>query len=199
MRKCAGACRHSCALANQKGKNMRLPLKCAATLLLVSTAAIFSGCSTTEPPDYQGRSGATPKIEDYYPSETNQPAAKAPNERHHGPPAHRAEVTVPDTTADIFRETENHFEELAAAVQSKDARMAHKHDNAIRTLVAAIPSRATADRKADAEALARDIADAAKAAHRSAHDDQWVEAAAHVKHGQASLAKLKASFNEIPQ
>lgn len=153
---------------------MRLLLKCAATLLLVTTAMIFNGCSTTERP-------------------------KPPNDTHHAPQTDRPEVTVPDKAADIFRETEKHFQQLAAAVQSKDARQAHQHDNAIRTLIGGIPQRATSDTKADVGALARDIADAARAAHRSAHDDQWAEAAAHVKHGQASLAKLKASFNEIPK
>jgi hypothetical protein len=178
---------------------MRIPVKCTAALLLVSTARMFSGCSTTERPQYQGRSRATPVIDDYYPSKTNQAAAKPPNDHHHAPPTARAEVTIPDKAADIFRETENHFQQLATAVQSKDARQAHQHDNAIRTLIGHIPQRTTPDTKADVGALVRDISDAARAAHRSAHNDQWTEAAAHVKHGQASLAKLRANFKEIPQ
>ena len=74
--------------------------------------------------------------------------------------------------------------------------MAHQHDSAIRTLAASLPQRAALDTRSDAEALVRDITDAAKSAHHSAHEDQWDEAANHVKHGQAALAKLKASFKE---
>ena len=77
--------------------------------------------------------------------------------------------------------------------------MAHQHDSAIRALVASLPERATPDTKANTEALAHDISDAAKAAHHSAHEDEWDEATNHVKHGQAAVAKLKASFKESPR
>ena len=174
---------------------MRAFLKFTPTLLFVIVAANLGGCSTSEPPQYQGKGGATPVIEDYYPSKTNAGSSQ-PLTQHQHSPTHQAEVTIPGKTADIFRETEKHFEELAAAIQAKDARMAHQHDAAIRKLVAAVPQRATSDTKADADALVRQIADAARAAHRLAHDDQWAEAADHVKRGQASLAKLKAGFKE---
>ena len=139
-------------------------------LLLATTALLFQGCSSS----------------------------RNDRQHHHAPQTAQPEVTVPDRAADIFRETEKHFQQLAAAVQSKDPRQAHQHDSAIRTLIGRIPQRATPDTKADVGALVKDISDAARAAHRSAHDDAWTEAAAHVKHGQASLAKLKASFKEIP-
>ena len=160
---------------------MRTLLKCAAALLFVSAVAVFSGCSTSEHSHHHGDTHA------------------AQSESAHGAATHQADVTVPDKTADVFSEIEKHFKELGTAIQSKDARMAHQHDSAIRTLAASLPQRATSDTKADAETLVRDIADAAKSAHHSAHEDQWDEAANHVKHGQASLAKLKASFKESPR
>lgn len=89
-----------------------------------------------------------------------------------------------------------HFQQLAAAIQDKDARQAHQHDNAIRTLIGSISARASGDAKRDTDALVRDISDAVRAAHRLAHDDNWAEAAKHVKHGQGVLVKLKASFKE---
>lgn len=150
---------------------MKAHTKFAAILSLLASAAMFNGCSTTERPQQ--------------------------SHVHQAPPTNQREVTVPDRAVDIFRETEKHFQELAVAIQKKDARQAHQHDDAIRALVGRISQRATSDTKVDVEAHARDISNAARAAHRSAHDDEWNEAAAHVKHGQTSLAKLKASFKEI--
>jgi len=162
---------------------MRAFLKCAGALFLVSVTAVFSGCSTSEPSHHHGESHA----------------AQSESEQHHGAATHQAEVTVPEKTVEVFGEIEKHFQELGAAIQSKDARMAHQHDSAIRALVASLPERATPDTKANTEALAHDISDAAKAAHHSAHEDEWDEATNHVKHGQAAVAKLKASFKESPR
>lgn len=152
---------------------MKAVSKLIDTLVAVVLIATFVGCSTTERHE-QSHGG------------------------HHAPPTDQPAANVPEKAADVFREAEKHLQQLAEAVQKKDARAAHQHDSAIRALMGRIAQRATPASKVDSEELAGEISNAARAAHRSAHDDQWNEAAAHVKHGQASLAKLKAKYKETP-
>ena len=151
---------------------MKAVSKLIDTLVAV-VIATFIGCSTTERHE-QSHGG------------------------HHAAPTDQPAANVPEKAADVIREAEKHLQQLAEAVEKKDARAAHQHDSAIRALMGRIAQRATLASKVDAEALAGEVSNAARAAHRSAHDDQWNEAAGHVKHGQASLAKLKARYKETP-
>ena len=155
---------------------MKALLKRSVALLVVPLIAACSGCSTTERPQQS-------------------------HDHHHAPPTDQGKAsasnkTVPDKSADIFREIETHFQQLAAAIQQKNARQAHQHDDAIRALVGRIPERATAETKAKVAELAGSVSNAARGAHRSAHEDQWIEASGHVKQGQAYLAVLRATFKE---
>ncbi len=150
---------------------MKADLKQIDTLLAVALIAIFIGCSTTE-------------------------RHQQSHDHHHAPATNQPEAKVPEKAADIFRETEMHLQLLAQAVEKKDARAAHQHDSAIRALMGRVAQRATPASKVDSEGLAGEISNAARAAHRSAHDDQGNEAAAHVNRGQASLAKLRARYKE---
>lgn len=111
----------------------------------------------------------------------------------------QSHVSVPAKAEDILNETEKHLHQLTASVQSQNAKQVHQHDVAIRKLIARIPEHAAADTKKNVNALVKAISDASKTAHKLAHDDAWTEAAAQVKQAQAALAKLKASFKEIPQ
>jgi hypothetical protein len=107
-------------------------------------------------------------------------------------------ISVPANPADILAETEKHLQVLAASVQKQDATQVHQHDVAVRKLIAHLPQHAAPDSKAQVNVLVKEIADGAKTAHKLAHDDAWSEAAEHVKRTQASLAKLKGDFREIP-
>lgn len=48
------------------------------SLGLLAVAAILNGCATAEKPDYQGHTGISPTVNDYYPKK----AASAPNAPH---------------------------------------------------------------------------------------------------------------------
>lgn len=158
-----------------------------ATVLLVASAGILTGCTSTDEPEYQGRRGATPSVEDYYPPKSNHAPVKASHDEHS--PLQTA--NVPQEPKAILTELETHLQQMTAALERKDAREAHQHDSAIRRLVAQLTQTPIVNSQANANVLAREISDAARAAHTAAHDDQWVVAADHVKQGHASLAKLR--------
>ena len=155
---------------------MKALLKRSVALSVVASVAVFSGCSTTE-----------------HPQQSHGHQHAPPTDRGDGSASNKS---VSDKAADIFREIETHFQQLAAAIQQKNAREAHQHDDAIRALIGRIPGRATAETKAKVAELAANVSNAARGAHRSAHEDQWVEASGHVKQGQAYLAVLRATFKE---
>ena len=157
------------------------------TVLLATSAGILIGCTSTEEPEYQGRRGATPSVEDYYPPKSNHAPAKA----SHDELSPSQTANVPQDPKAILTALETHLQQMAAALQRKDAREAHQHDSAIRRLVAQLARAPLVSSQANVDVLAREISDAARAAHTAAHDDQWTVAADHVKHGQASLAKLR--------
>ena len=158
------------------------------TVLLTATSAILIGCSSPEAPAYQGRRGATPSVEDYYPQRSNHAPANPPSRDESG--IAQSPSVPPDPKA-ILAQMETHLQQMAAALQQKDAREAHQHDSALRRLVAQFTQAPGVSSQPNADVLAREISDAARAAHTAAHDDQWTVAADHVKHGQASLAKLR--------
>lgn len=157
------------------------------TVLLTATAAILIGCSSPEAPAYQGRRGATPSVEDYYPQNSNH----APANPSRDEPGAAPSPSVSPEPKTILAQMETHLQQMAAALQQKDARGAHQHDSALRRLVAQLAQAPGVSSQPNADVLAREISDAARAAHTAAHDDQWTVAADHVKHGQASLAKLR--------
>ena len=48
-------------------ESMKTITKLTTVLALLTTILIVSGCATAEQPNYQGKKGATPTIDDYYP------------------------------------------------------------------------------------------------------------------------------------
>ena len=149
-------------------------------LLLGAAALSLFGCSHGDAPNYQGRRAPAPTTEDYLPSPTNKASTNA------------------QTPGDVLMSVEKHLQELAAAIESKDARAVHEHDTAVRQLIGKIPERAAPDIKAHVDEHVREISDAAKAAHAAAHDENWAKAESDVKRAQESLKHLRANFKEVP-
>ena len=110
----------------------------------------------------------------------------------------RSNVAVPDNLSDILAETQKHLEQLAASVERREPGSVHKHDVAVRKLISGISKHNSANTP-ELTGLLKQVSDASKAAHKLAHDDAWAEAALQVARAQASLAKLKGDFREIPR
>ena len=49
---------------------MKTIAKLMLNLTLLAALSVLSGCATAEKPNYQGKKGATPTIDDYYPPKT---------------------------------------------------------------------------------------------------------------------------------
>lgn len=127
-----------------------------------------------------------------------QGCASSSSTHHHPPLAQPAPVPVNGSPAKILSEVERHFQQLAVSIANQNPREVHQHDQAIRTLLSNLTKIANSEAERDVSAQVREIAEAARAAHHSAHEDEWTEAAAHAKRGQASLAALKESFKTLP-
>lgn len=106
----------------------------------------------------------------------------------------KAKVAIPETVPAIWAEITKHQGELAATIQSKKLADVHHHAYAIRDLVAALPAKAPADKKARVEGAAKNMAALAEKLDAAGDNNKQADAEAGLKQVDALLKQLKAQF-----
>ena len=108
--------------------------------------------------------------------------------------ADKDKVAIPETAPAIWTEINKHQGELAATVQAKKLADVHHHAYAIRDLVAALPAKAPADKKARVEGASKNMAALAEKLDAAGDNNKQADAEAGLKQLDALLKQLKAQF-----
>ena len=120
------------------------------------------------------------------------PAARA----HAGEHDDKGKVAIPATVPAIWTEINKHQTELTQVVQTKKLAEVHHHAYAIRDLVAALPAKAAADKKARVEGASKNMASLADKLDAAGDNNKQADAEAGLKQLDALLKQLKAQFPE---
>lgn len=110
--------------------------------------------------------------------------------------ADKGKVTIPDTVPAIWTEINRHQAELTATVKAKKLAEVHHHAYAIRDLVAALPAKAAADKKARVEGASKNMAALAEKLDAAGDNNKQADTEAGLKQLDALLKQLKAQFPE---
>ena len=108
--------------------------------------------------------------------------------------AEKEKVTIPDTVPAIWAEINKHQTELTATIQAKKLGEVHHHAYAIRDLVAALPAKAPADKKARVDGASKNMAALAEKLDAAGDNNKQADAEAGLKQLDALLKQLKAQF-----
>ena len=106
----------------------------------------------------------------------------------------KGKVAIPDTVPAIWTEINKHQGELTATIQAKKLADVHHHAYAIRDLVAALPAKAPADKKARVEGAAKNMAALAEKLDAAGDNNKQADAEAGLKQLDALLKQLKSQF-----
>ena len=106
----------------------------------------------------------------------------------------KGKITIPDTVPAIWAEIGKQQGELATVIQDKKLADVHHLAYNIRDLVAALPAKAPADKKARVEGAAKNMAALADKLDAAGDNNKQADAEAGLKQLDALLKQLKSQF-----
>ncbi len=106
----------------------------------------------------------------------------------------KAKITIPDTVPAIWAEINKQDADLTAAIQAKKLADVHHLAYNIRDLVAALPDKAPADKKARVEGGAKNVAALADKLDAAGDNSKQADAEAGLKQLDALLKQIKSQF-----